>query len=230
MQSVQVASIDVCAVSVASGAMVLEAEQLDRPLCETATLRQRRQFRGRRLTAQIYSALYGCSLATAREILALFSGARPSSAVQRQAGRPRSGRGLRIDGGRRALRRRHFATARSGNGTLDRQALHRNELEKAHEILEAVCAVWAMTPASLQERSRRPSIVEPRQAAMATISGLCPALSLAFIGNLLGGRCHTVVLHACRVHERRLQIDMHYAEKLAALRKRLAASSQRPST
>src|SRR5262249_54835068 len=130
-----------------------------------------------------------------------------------------------MKGGRRASRRRYFAAAISGKGRVDRQLLSRSDLKRSRDILQAVCSIWAVTLEDLQSKSRRPSIVEPRHAAMATIAGLCQGLSLFYISSLLGRRCHTVVLHACRAHDRRLQTDTIYAARLAELQARLASTA-----
>jgi chromosomal replication initiator protein len=93
------------------------------------------------------------------------------------------------------------ATAESSSITLDlaEKALGAMIEEKRHhlhadDVVEYVCSYYKIKPTQLKGPKRNASLVRPRQVAMYL---LYTELKLTFvdIGNLLGGRDHTTIMH-----------------------------------
>ena len=85
--------------------------------------------------------------------------------------------------------------------TLDRPAPL--ELKTIAAVVAKLCGT---TVGEMKSPSRRKMHVQARGLAMLAARKFTP-LSLAAIGNQLGGRDHTTVMHACQTMERRLQSD-----------------------
>jgi chromosomal replication initiator protein len=66
-------------------------------------------------------------------------------------------------------------------------------------------------------RSQRRHVVYARQALAWVLRRTHPELSLAAIGDVLGGRDHTTILWAIEAAERRAKADPRYALRLSAL-------------
>ena len=251
MQSLQFASDDVCGPNDAKGSLVVDPSRLQKPRVETQTDALRRAYVGRRLTARVYAALHGCSLATAREILAgIRRSPRPNGVLR---GRIDHEVAWLVDTIRQRIRHGDqsptgiFGRARR---TTSRQHGRRPGRPRKAEpwardkksspfsseygsasalivsIIEAASHAWRLEPAELCQQSRLRAIAAPRQAAMAIIAAACPSISLARIARLFGHNAHTTVMHACRAHSMRLQRDPVYAENFAKMIGRL---EQEPS-
>jgi chromosomal replication initiator protein len=88
------------------------------------------------------------------------------------------------------------------------------------DIVELVAAHYQVTPADLRGRARSKEIVGPRQVAMYLLREETSA-SLLEIGQELGGRDHTTVMHGIDKIEQQLQTDTGLRAQLMAIRERL---------
>ena len=84
------------------------------------------------------------------------------------------------------------------------------------DILQQAAAVFGLSLADLVGPSRQRHIAEARQAAAYALRRRT-SLSLAAVGELLGGRDYTTILHAARAAEQRAVVNPTYASQLAAL-------------
>jgi hypothetical protein len=75
---------------------------------------------------------------------------------------------------------------------------------KAQKLAMAVAKKHGVKYSDLKSPRRQKHLVMARQEAMWLIRKECPGLSLPAIGRLFGGKDHTTVLHACRVHAKRV--------------------------
>jgi len=88
------------------------------------------------------------------------------------------------------------------------------------EIVDEVCRHFRVTPAEIASPRRHARVAVPRQLAMY----LCRRHTdqpLVAIGQELGGRDHTTVLHALSAIERRLREDVALREAVQELEKRI---------
>lgn len=84
--------------------------------------------------------------------------------------------------------------------------------DRVSAIVNAVLAEYKITDPSQMFGPRRSRyIAQPRQMAMAMCADYCGGLSLVAIGAYFGGRDHTTVMHARKVHAKRL-VEPEYAE------------------
>lgn len=102
------------------------------------------------------------------------------------------------------------------HGTTRRTALGK------HSIIVAVTKHFDVTMDDLTGRSRRRDIVVPRQVAMYLLHAETSA-SLMEIGELLGNRDHTTVMHGIKQIERALPTDSTLRSHLLQLQERLYA-------
>jgi len=84
------------------------------------------------------------------------------------------------------------------------------------EILKAVAGHYGLKPAELRARTKRESIVFPRQVAMYVLKEAI-GLSLPEIGRLFGDKHHTTALHSIRKITARREEDPDFAREVAAL-------------
>ncbi len=94
------------------------------------------------------------------------------------------------------------------------------------EVLEAVAAHYGMPEKDLLGRLRKREIVLPRQVAMYLMRETT-AGSLVDIGNALGGRDHTTVLHGIEKIERELATDTALRTQVMAIRETLLTGTKR---
>jgi chromosomal replication initiator protein len=85
------------------------------------------------------------------------------------------------------------------------------------QLLETAAQTFEVPRAALMGQSRQRHIVQARQAVAWALRQTHPELSLAAIGDLLGGRDHTTILWAVDAAERRAKADARYALRLSAL-------------
>jgi chromosomal replication initiator protein len=88
------------------------------------------------------------------------------------------------------------------------------------EILEAVAEYYRMPREDLCGKQRDKHIVVPRQIAMFLMRELTQA-SLLDIGNMLGGRDHSTVLHGCEKIARELNDNTALRKEVMAIRQQL---------
>ena len=75
------------------------------------------------------------------------------------------------------------------------------------EIIHSTCEHYHVKDDSIYSSSRKRDIVLARQIAMYLTHKHLPNLSLARIGQQIGSKDHSTVLHACRTIEEQLKID-----------------------
>jgi chromosomal replication initiator protein len=91
------------------------------------------------------------------------------------------------------------------------------------DIVDAVATHYQVTPVDLRGRARSKEIVGPRQVAMYLLREETSA-SLLEIGQELGGRDHTTVMHGIGKIEQQLQTDTALRAQLMAIREALFTS------
>ncbi len=104
-------------------------------------------------------------------------------------------------------------------GALLEAAIHRPRLTPA-EVIEAVARFYEIEVQALTGRSRAREVVLPRQVAMFLIRHETDA-SLPQIGEALGGRDHTTVMHGCDKIASMAEADEHLRRQLAVIKSRL---------
>ncbi|HXK36251.1 MAG TPA: chromosomal replication initiator protein DnaA [Candidatus Paceibacterota bacterium] len=87
-------------------------------------------------------------------------------------------------------------------------------------ILKTVADFYNISPADLTKRSRKKEVVKPRQVAMYLLREEIK-LSFPDIGQKLGGRDHSTVIHACEKIKREEQADEPLKNELTMIRQRV---------
>jgi chromosomal replication initiation ATPase DnaA len=87
----------------------------------------------------------------------------------------------------------------------------------AQALIAQAADLFACAPSDLTGPSRVRVVNEARQAVAYALRQHCPALSYDQIGQILGGRNHTTIMHAVAVPEQRAITDRNYALNLSAL-------------
>lgn len=85
------------------------------------------------------------------------------------------------------------------------------------DVVEKVARYFDVEPASIYEKTRRKEIVKPRQLIMYILREDF-AVSYPSIGQKLGGRDHTTVIHSCEKIKRELDGNEELAEEISQLR------------
>ena len=75
------------------------------------------------------------------------------------------------------------------------------------DIVRNTCDYYHVKEDSIYTSSRKRDIVLARQMSMFLTHKLLPNLSLAKIGQQIGSKDHSTVLHACRIIEEQLRVD-----------------------
>ncbi len=88
------------------------------------------------------------------------------------------------------------------------------------ELVEAVAAVFGISTERLLSRERSAEVALPRQVAMYLLREEAQ-MSLPQIGDLLGGRDHTTVIHGCQKISELLEHDDKLRRQVASLREQL---------
>jgi len=84
------------------------------------------------------------------------------------------------------------------------------------DIIDAICAAYGCTSVELRARRKTTTIAEPRQIAM-LLGRKLTERSLRQIGDALGGRDHTSVIHGSDRAAARLETDPHFAATVEAI-------------
>lgn len=88
------------------------------------------------------------------------------------------------------------------------KAVRVNEKEiTVEDIVHSTCEYYNIKDESIYSSSRKRDIVLARQIAMYLTHKHLPNLSLARIGQQIGSKDHSTVLHACRTIEEQLEVD-----------------------
>ncbi len=90
----------------------------------------------------------------------------------------------------------------------------------AQEAIKAVADFFEIPVADLTNRSRKKEIVEPRQIAMYILRDVLK-LSYPHIGEKLGKRDHTTVIHACEKISRDITQNNHLSQKIMMIKERV---------
>jgi chromosomal replication initiator protein len=93
-------------------------------------------------------------------------------------------------------------------------------------VIDAVAAYFKADVAAMRGRSRSKEIVLPRQVAMYLLREETGA-SLAEIGQTLGGRDHTTVMHGIEKIERESQTDGALRSDLMRIRESIVSVTRR---
>ncbi|MDP3795414.1 MAG: chromosomal replication initiator protein DnaA [bacterium] len=88
------------------------------------------------------------------------------------------------------------------------------------QIIKTVAEFYDMKENDLADRSRKREVVRPRQVTMYLLRNEAKA-SFPFIGEKLGGRDHTTVMHAVQKIEREIDGDETLRQEVNLLRERL---------
>lgn len=92
-------------------------------------------------------------------------------------------------------------------------------------ILKTVADFYNISPGDLTKRSRKKEVVRPRQVAMYLLR-IEVSLSFPEIGQKLGGRDHSTVIHACDKIKREEAADETLKQDLTLIRERIYNSFQ----
>lgn len=88
------------------------------------------------------------------------------------------------------------------------------------QIIQAVSGFYDISEKELLDKSRRQDIVKPRQIAMFLLRQELKS-SFPFIGQKLGGRDHTTVIHACNKIEKGVEKDILLNEEINLIKQRI---------
>ena len=86
-------------------------------------------------------------------------------------------------------------------------------------ILQTVCSKCNITQQEIASSSRKRSIVQARQIAMYLAQKHVKEVTLARIGECIGGKDHTTVLHSCRLISGQLEYDKQLQDNVADIEK-----------
>ena len=84
------------------------------------------------------------------------------------------------------------------------------------DILEKVCQRYGVTQQQVISKSRKRDFVQVRQVSM-YLAQKYTKMPASRIGQLIGGRDHSTVLHSCSAIEQRLKVDKAFREDLASI-------------
>ena len=88
-------------------------------------------------------------------------------------------------------------------------------------IIKTVCSTCHVTQQDISSTSRKRSIVQARQVAMYLAQKHVKDITLTRIGEYLGGRDHTTVLHSCKLVSGQLNYDKELKENVTAIERTL---------
>ena len=84
------------------------------------------------------------------------------------------------------------------------------------DILEKVCKHFGVTQQNVFSKSRKREFVQVRQISM-YLAQKYTKMPASRIGQLIGGRDHSTVLHSCSAVEQRLKVDKAFEEELNSI-------------
>jgi chromosomal replication initiator protein len=85
------------------------------------------------------------------------------------------------------------------------------------DVVDKIARYFDVDPASIYEKTRRKEVVKPRQLIMYILREDFQ-VSYPAIGQKLGGRDHTTVIHSCEKIKRELKDDEELEEEVAQVR------------
>ncbi len=84
------------------------------------------------------------------------------------------------------------------------------------DILETVCQHYHVSPQNVFSKSRKRDYVQARQVSM-YLAQKFTKMPTARIGQLIGGRDHSTVIHSCTTVEQRLKVDKAFVDELGSI-------------
>lgn len=84
------------------------------------------------------------------------------------------------------------------------------------DILEKVCGHYHVTPQNVFSKSRKRDYVIVRQVSM-YLAQKYTKMPASRIGQLIGGRDHSTVIHSCSTVEQRLKVDKSFSAELSSI-------------
>lgn len=84
------------------------------------------------------------------------------------------------------------------------------------DILERVCQHYGVSQQHVFSKSRKRELVQVRQVSM-YLAQKFTKMPASRIGQLIGGRDHSTVLHSCQAVEQRLKIDQAFVDELSSI-------------
>jgi chromosomal replication initiator protein len=84
------------------------------------------------------------------------------------------------------------------------------------DILEKVCKHYGVTQQEVMSKSRKRDYVQVRQVSM-YLAQKHTKMPAGRIGQLIGGRDHSTVIHSCSAIEKRLKVDMAFVEEMNSI-------------
>jgi chromosomal replication initiator protein len=84
------------------------------------------------------------------------------------------------------------------------------------DILEKVCKHYGVSQQTVFSKSRKRDLVLVRQISM-YLAQKYTKMPASRIGQLIGGRDHSTVLHSCSAIEQRLKVDQAFVEELNSI-------------
>ena len=84
------------------------------------------------------------------------------------------------------------------------------------DILEKVCQHFGVSRQSVFSKSRKRDLVQVRQVSM-YLAQKYTRMPASRIGQLIGGRDHSTVLHSCTAIEQRLSVDKAFGEEVSSI-------------
>lgn len=84
------------------------------------------------------------------------------------------------------------------------------------DIMEKVCQHYGVTQQQVYSKSRRRDYVQVRQVSM-YLAQKYTKMPASRIGQLIGGRDHSTVLHSCNTVEQRLKVEKNFRDELQSI-------------
>ena len=84
------------------------------------------------------------------------------------------------------------------------------------DILETVCRHYGVTQQNVFSKSRKREYVQVRQISM-YLAQKYTKMPASRIGQLIGGRDHSTVLHSCTAVQRRLKVDQAFKDDISSI-------------
>jgi len=84
------------------------------------------------------------------------------------------------------------------------------------DILEKVCSHYGVTQQNVFSKSRKRDFVQVRQVSM-YLAQKYTKMPAGRIGQLIGGRDHSTVIHSCNTVEQRLKVDQAFSAELSSI-------------
>ena len=88
-------------------------------------------------------------------------------------------------------------------------------------IIKSVCNTCNVTQEDINSNSRKRTIVQARQIAMYLAQKHIKDITLTRIGEYIGGKDHTTVLHSCKLIGGQIEYDKKLSESVSGIEKEL---------